>query len=168
MTLYLLKGYLDYAATSLADAEALFTALLDPTTAANAATIDRVTGKLEAVVLNDSGEPVTVVSIDDANGTVSSWITAVGTTAEIALGDPDPAGGLVYASGALTIAGNTRTGTLALNAASLRAALGSGYGRPNRGGAAGGNQFTLQIRKTASSITETMALLPVTVLPSVL
>lgn len=162
MTLYLIKGYLDVAATTLADAQSLYTAMLDPSDATNAATIDRVMGKIETLVQSDTGEPITVVSIDDAAGTISSWITDGSTTLALGLGDPDPNGNALYASTlSFTISGSSRTATLALNTTLLTAAV--GRGRFNQPAA-----FTLQLQKTTSGVTETVALLSVRIAPSVL
>lgn len=161
MTIYLVKGYLDVAATTLADAQELFTALLDPTDPDNAATIDRVTQKIETLVAADTGEPITLASIDDAAGTISSWVTDTSTTLALALGDPDPNGNANYASTiAFTIAGSTRTATLALNTNALKAAVSRGPNLPRN--------FTLQVRKTTNSVTETVALLPIQIRAGVL
>lgn len=161
MNLYLVTGYLDVAATTLADAQALLAALADPSIAANAATIDRVTDKVETLVQADSGEPITLVSIDDTTGAVSSWITDGSTTVAAGLGYPDATTTLTYAGpAALSVSGNTRTGTLALNTAALRDAL---Y-RAERLPAC----LVLHVRKTVGGVTETVALLPITVRPGVL
>lgn len=155
MTIYLVKGYLDVAATSLADAQALLTALDDPGDADNAAIIDKVVGKLEALVQSDTGEPLVISSIDDTAGTISSWVTDASTTLVVGLGDPDPAHSFLYASTlGLSISGNTRVGTLALNTAELTRAV--ALVRPYR-------NFTLQIRKTTGGVTQTMGLLQVQV-----
>ena len=155
VTIYLVKGYLDVAATSLADAQALLGALADPADADNTATIDRVNGKLESLVQSDSGEPLTVSSIDDTAGTISSWVTDAGTTLVACLGYPDPTQSFLYATAdGLAIVGNTRTGTLALNSAGLTRAVSL---------ARSPSYFTLQIRKTTAGITETLGLLKVVV-----
>lgn len=159
VTIYLVKGYLDVAATSLADAQALLGALADPNDADNAAIIDRVTGKLEALVQSDSGEPLVISSIDDTAGTISSWITDASTTLVAGLGDPDPSQSFTYASTlGFAISGNTRVGTIALNTDELQRAI--AMVRPYR-------NFTLQLRKTTDSVTQTMALLSVQVLQGV-
>jgi hypothetical protein len=162
MTLYLLKGFLQYAATTLADAQALMGALADPSIEANAATIDRVTDKIETLVQSDSGETLTLVSIDDTAGSISSWVTDAGTTVTVGLGFTDATTTSSYAGATtLSIAGSTRTGTLALNGTALRDAL-FYYGRK------GCLRLTLQVRMTVSGVTETVALLPVTVSAGVL
>jgi len=160
VTIYLVKGYLDVAATSLADAQALLGALADPADADNAATIDRVVGKVETLIQSDTGEPLVISSIDDTAGTISSWITDGSTTLVAGLGDPDPTQSFTYASTlGFSISGNTRVGTLALNTAELNRAI--GLVRPYR-------HFTLQLRKTTSGVTQTMGLLAVQVKPGVL
>lgn len=153
MILYLVKGYLDLAATTLADAQALLTALANPALAANQATIDRITGKLETLVQGDTGEPLVLSSIDDTSGTYSSWVTDASTTLAIGLGDPDPNGNTLYASTlSSTISGNTRLATLALNTTALAAAV-------NRGRMLRPAPFTLQIRTTTAGVTETRGLI---------
>lgn len=172
MTIYLLKGFLDVAATSLTDAQALFTAMGDPSTAANIATIGRVTGKLDTLVQSDSGEPLVLSSIDDAAGTISSWVTDAGTTLAVGLGDPDPSTAFLYAStSSFAISGNTRTGTLALNTSALQAALSGSYS--SRAALAARtpallNQFYLQVQKTTAGATKTVGLVPIMVSPGVL
>lgn len=154
MTIYLVKGYLDVAATTWADAKLLLAALDDPATETNAYAISRICGKLEALTQGDTGEPLTLSSIDDTAGTYSSWVTDASTTLAIALGDPDPNGGTLYASTlSSTISGNTRLSTLALNTTALAAAC-------NRGRMARPAPFTLQIRSTTNGVTETRCLLP--------
>lgn len=161
MTLYLIKGYLDVAATTLADAQSLYTAMLDPSDATNAATIDRVMGKIETLVQSDTGEPITVVSIDDAAGTISSWITDDATSVELGLGDPDINNNALYAAiTTLTISGSSRIGTLALNTTAMACAVSRGRSP--------GLPFTLQLRKTVGGATETMCLLAVQVRAGVL
>lgn len=153
MILYLVKGYLDLAATTLADAQALLTALANPALASNQAIIDKVTGKLETLVQGDTGEPLVLSSIDDTSGTYSSWVTDASTTLALGLGDPDPNGGTLYASTlSSTISGNTRLATLALNTTALAAAC-------NRGRMARPSPFTLQIRTTTAGVTETRGLI---------
>jgi hypothetical protein len=155
VTIYLVKGYLDVAATSVADAQALLGALADPAATDSGATIDRVTGKLDALVQSDSGEPLIISSVDDVAGTISSWVTDASTTLVVGLGDPDPAQAYLYASTlGLSISGNTRVGTLALNTVELERAVSAV--RPFR-------PFTLQIRKTTGGVTQTMGLLQVQV-----
>ncbi len=173
MTIYLVKGYLDVAATSLADAQALLGALADPADPDNAAIIDKVCGKLETLVQSDSGEPLVISSIDDVAGTISSWVTDPTTLLAAGLGDPDPHQGFAYASTtAFAISGSTRTGTLALNTTALTTRLAGQT--TSRGIIAGcsaqsSSRYTLHLRKTsAAGSTETLALLNVRVLPGVL
>jgi len=164
MQIYLVKGYLDVAATSLVDAMALLAALANPSTSANSAAIARITGKLETLVQSDSGEPLVISSIDDTTGAISSWVTDSSVVISVGLGDPDTANVNSYASTlSLGVAGSTRTGTLALNTAALSDAL--------RIISCGGQQlgrFTLQIRKTYAGATKTYALLPIMVSAGVL
>jgi hypothetical protein len=160
VTIYLVKGYLDVAATSLADAQALLGALADPADSDNAAIIDKVTGKLESFVQSDSGEPLVISSIDDVAGTISSWVTDASTTLVAGLGDPDPSQSFNYASTlGFSISGSTRVGTLALNTAELQRAI--AMYRPYRA-------FTLQLRKTTAGVTQTMGLLSVQVKQAVI
>lgn len=169
-TIYLVKGSLDAAATSLADAQTLFSALANPATAANAAAIDRITGKFESLVQSDTAEPLVISSIDDAAGTISSWVTDSGTSVSVGLGDADSSGAYTYAATYdLSISGNTRTGTLALNTTALQNAL-SGVGTlPDRLRRTGSLvRFVLQIRTSSAGNTETKALLPFSVAPGVL
>jgi hypothetical protein len=161
MTIYLVKGYLDVAAVSWADAKLLLAALNDPATETNAYAISRICGKLETLTQGDTGEPLTISSIDDTDGTYSSWVTDASTTLAIAVGDPDPNGGTLYASTlSSTISGNTRLSTLALNTTALAAAC-------NRGRMARPAPFTLHIRSTTSGVTETRCLLPIQIAPPV-
>ena len=139
MTIYLIKGYLGYAATTLADAQALLTALANPALAANQAAIDRITDKLETLVQGDTGEPIVLSSIDDTSGTYSAWVTDASTTLALGLGDPDPNG-------------NTRLATLALNTTALAAAV-------NRGRFLRPAPLTLQILTTTGGVTETRGLI---------
>jgi hypothetical protein len=160
VTIYLVKGYLDVAATSLADAQALITALADPAASGNGEIIDKVTGKVEALVQSDTGEPLVISSIDDAAGTISSWVTDASTTLVVGLGDPDPSNYYTYASAlGLSISGNTRVGNLALNTTALKNAVTAV--RPF-------TPYTLQIRKTTAGVTQTMALLKVQVVQGVI
>jgi hypothetical protein len=162
VTIYLVKGYLDLAATTLADAQALLTALAEPADADNAAIIDKVTGKLETLVQSDSGEPLIISSIDDVAGTISSWVTDASTTLAVGLGDGDPQGSFLYASTiGFSISGNTRVGTIALNTELLRNAIAHRMGGYNF-------RFGLQIRKTTAGVTQTMGLLQVSIRPGVL
>jgi hypothetical protein len=160
VTIYLVKGYIDVAATSLADAQALLGALADPGDADNAAIIDRVTGKLAQLVQSDSGEPLVISSIDDTAGTISSWVTDASTTLVAGLGDPDPTQSYLYASTlGFSISGNIRLGTLALNTDELTRAV--AQMRPFR-------TFALQLRKTSAGSTQTVGLLQVRVKPGVI
>lgn len=160
MTIYLIKGYLDHAATTLADAQALLAALADPNDPDNAAVIGRVMAKLEGLVQSDTGEPLVISSIDDTGGTISSWVTDASTILAVGLGDPDPSQSYLYASTlSFSISGNTRVGTLALNTAELQRAVTLARPHPF---------YTLQIRKTTSGLTETVALLSIPVEPGVL
>lgn len=162
MTLYFVKGYLDVAATTLADAQSLYTALLDQSDDDNIATIDRVTAKVETLVQSDTGEPLTISSVDDAAGTISSWVTDPATSVAVAIGDPDINNNSIYANTTVdTIGATTRTGTLDLNTTPMAAAVSRG------GGALRSRRFTLQIRKTTSGVTETMGLLSIRVYPTV-
>lgn len=169
-TIYLVKGYIDAAATSLADAQSLFSALANPATAANAAAIDRITGKLETLVQSDSGEALVISSIDDAAGTISSWVNDGSTTLAVGLGDPDTGGAYTYASTtSFSISSNTRTGTLALNTSALRDALSGGFSMPPRGVRVPSlTRFTLHIRKTTGGNSETVGLLDISIKPGVL
>src|SRR3990167_3141989 len=88
MDLYFLKGFLDVAATTLADLQALASALADPATEKNAATIDRVTGKIPFIVLQDSGVSLNLYFYDSA-ATASSWGTDAAVTLTAGLGTPD-------------------------------------------------------------------------------
>ncbi len=166
MILYLVSGYLDVAATSLADAKLLLAALADPATAANAATIARVTGKVESLVQSDSGEPLTISSIDDTSGTISSWVTDAGTTLAVGLGDPDTASADTYAStSSFSIGASSRSGTLALNTTALASALAAKISCQPRRTAAG---FTLHIRKTTAGVTKSVLVMRVMVAAGVL
>ncbi len=166
MTIYLVKGFPEYAATSLTDAQSLFTALLDPSDATNAATIDRVMGKISPVTVSDTGEPLILSSVDDAAGTYSSWVTDASTTLAVAIGDPDTNSNANYASTlSFAITGSTRTGTLSLDTNQMRAAI-------NRGRMAGFGclqpiTLQLQIIKTTAGATQTVGQLRIRVLPPV-
>lgn len=167
MTIYLVKGYLDVAATSLSDAQALLAALANPETSANAATIGRVTSRVETLVLGDTGETLTVSSIDDTAGTISSWVTDGTAALAFGLGDADISTGSTYASTSeFAIVGSTRTAVLSLNTEALRAALSGACGRPPRGRS---TRFTAHLRLTsATGSVETIGLLPISVVPGVL
>ncbi len=168
MQIYLVKGYLDVAATTLADAKLLIAALANPSTPANAATIANVTAKLETLVQSDTGEPMTVSSIDDAAGTISSWVTDVDTAVALGLGNANAGGtGTLAQILEMDVAGSTRTGILELNTIQLTQAMQMlGCGCSPRSARQG--FFTLQIRRTDTDGGETMALLQVTVAVGVL
>lgn len=158
MNLFLVKGYLDVAATTLADAQALLAAMADPTTSANGATIERVMDKLESLVQADSGEPLVISSIDDTAGTISAWVTDAGVTLAAAVGFPDPSTTMSYVTaGAFSIVGNTRSAVLDLSGATLTEALRITAGRRSS------VRMTLHVRKTEDDVTETVALLSVSV-----
>lgn len=164
MDIYLYKGRVDVAATTLADLNLLIAALLDESDADNQATIARVTGKIETLVQADTGEPLNIYSYDDGAGTVSSWVTNAAVTLAIGLGDPDPANAYAYAStSSTTISGSSRLATLALNTSNLANALGSKI----TGRRASANLY-LHIRKTESGITKTVGLIPVMVAAGVI
>lgn len=164
MTLYFYTGAKDVAAASLADLVLLIEALADPSTAANAATIARVTGKVEALVQSDTGETISAYWYDSTSS-AASWVTDSSTVLAVGLGDRDTASGETYASNsALSISGSFRTGTLALNTTQLRDAL--ELKSQNRRGPVSG--FYLHFRKTTSSLTETVGLIPVQVTAGVL
>lgn len=167
MTIYLVKGYLDYAATTLADAQLLLAALADQSDSDNLATIDRVTAKLETLVVADSAVPLVISSVDDAAGTISSWVADATSTLAFAIGDADPAQSHRYASANVSAitGGNTRTGSIVLNTSNLVSALQGSFGQPNRGY---GTRFTGHIQKTnASGFTTSYGLIPITVKPGV-
>lgn len=173
MTIYLVKGCLDLAATSLADAQLLAAALDDPADPDNSATIDRVSGKLETLVQSDTGEPLIISSVDDSAGTISSWVTDTDTALAVGLGDQDPNQGFSYTSTtSFSIVSSSRRGTLALNTSSLTQRLvGAVTSRGIYAGrsALSSQTYTLHIRKTSvSGTTETVALLSVRVVPGVL
>ena len=157
MILYLLKGYVDMAATSLADAKLLLAALDDPADKTNAYAISRIMGKIEQLVQGDSSEPITLSSIDDTTGTISSWVTDSAVTVSLGLGDPGASNAALYASTAsLSISGSTRVGTLALNTIPLRAAVSGVYGNPPRKLSW---PFTLQVQGATVGLTETKAMI---------
>lgn len=159
MTLYFYTGRKDLAATTLADLVLLIAALADESTAANQATIRRVTAKVETLVQNDSGEPLNLYFYDDAT-TAASWVTDAGTTLAVGLGDPSPGASDIYASTtSFSISGSSRVGTLALNTTRLADALSAASG------CNGANAFgkTLHIRKTTAGVTETVGLIQVLV-----
>jgi hypothetical protein len=154
--LYFYSKRKDLAATSLADLQLLIAALDDESDPDNAATIARVTGKVESFVQSDSGEPLNLYFYDDAS-TVASFVSDAGTTLTTALGYRDPLTTQQFEStSSSTINAGPpayRSVTLALNSSELSDAL---YRNERR-------QFYLHVRKTTSSVTETVALLPVCV-----
>ena len=154
---------LSYATTTLADLQLLIAALDDPSLPANAATIARVTDKIPALVQGDTGEPLVIASYDNATGTVSSWITDAGASVIACLGLADPVGDPLVTATDFSIVGSTRSGVLMLNTITLQQALQRLPARRSTSGA-----FLLQIRKTVSGITETVALIPLTVSAGVL
>lgn len=164
MDLYFYTKRKDVAATTIADLAAYIAALANPTTSANIAIISRITEKIQSFTQSDSGEPLNLYFSADGS-TYESWSTDSGVTLTVGLGEQDPRSAYTYTSTAtFVISGNARVGTLALNTTELRdglsAALGSG-----RGNSA---QFYLHVRKTTAGVTETVALLPVTVEAGVL
>lgn len=164
MTIYLLKDFPEYAATSLADAQTLIAALADPSDPDNALTIGRMCEKVPPLIQADEAMPLTVSSIDDAAGTISSWVTDSGTGLTVGLGDPDANGSFIYAeSVAFTISSNTRVGELALNTSALQAALAGNYSYRAR--IQPGAAWTLQLRLSTG---ETVGLFGVQVKPGVL
>jgi hypothetical protein len=166
MDLYFYTKRKDVAATSLADLASYIAALAAPTTAANLATIARVTAKIESFVQSDTGEPLNLYFSPDGT-TYEAWSTDGTTTLAVGLGLQDPRMAYTYASTtSFTIAGNARVGTLALNTTALRDALEQNY-HCGRGQTSG--QFYLHGRKTsAAGVTETIFLLPVYVQAGVL
>jgi len=160
MNLYLYSGRLDLACTTLADLRLLIAALADEADPVNAATIALVTGKIPPLVQSDTAEPLTLYSYDDAT-TLSSWITDAAVTVTLALGLPYAANGGAYTTADAAISGSSRTASLVLNTAALASAL-SGL-RPGRG-----TTLWLHIRQSPAAGGETVALLPLTVLPGVI
>lgn len=167
MELYFYTSRLDVAATSLADLTSLITALADESDPTNAATIDNVTGKIPPLVQSDTGEPLTLKFYDDAS-TPAAWAADSGVSLAIGLGYQDANQSYVFTSTATTeIVSTYRTATLALNTARLQSELSKWLGM------SGSNsrcrpRFYLHLRKTTSGVSETVALLPVQVLPGVL
>lgn len=163
MDIYLYSKRIDLAATTLADLTLLVNALADETDADNAATIARVTAKIESMVQIDTGEVINVYSYDDAGVTASGWVTDAAVAVALGLGDPDPSTGFLYATATGTISGQKRTATIALNTTTLQAAM--SLRTSHRRFSA---TFFLHIRKTESAVTKTVALLPVEVSAGVL
>jgi hypothetical protein len=160
LNLYLINGRLDVAATSLADARALIVAIADPAIPANAAAVDRITGKIETLVCGDTGAPLEITSIDDAAGTISDWVTDPTQTVKIVIGDADPSGSRSYAATSnLAIVGNARTGTIDLATPALAAAISGAFGRPPRGVS---QRFVAHVRRTeANGHSETLAMISI-------
>lgn len=164
--LYSKSPDLSYAAATLADLQALITALADPSTAVNAATINRVQGALQQMVQNDTGESLRISAYDDAS-TLASWVTDAGTTLTVGLGDPDPVNADTYAStNSFSISSPYRVGTLALNTTQLSNAFRfrSAGCRPQ----GCSTWFTLHIRKTTGGVTQTVGMIPIQVFAAVL
>lgn len=165
-TYVLLKGFPEYAAANIADAQNLFTALLDPDTEANALAIGKYTGRLPPLCVADTSVPLVIDSIDDAAGTRSSWVTNATASLAFAIGDADPALSHRYASANVSnISSNTRVGNIVLATSNLVSALQGSFGYPIRGTS---TQFTAHIQQTdALGFTQTYGLLPLTVNPGV-
>lgn len=168
MELYFYTSRLDVAATSLADLTSLISALADESDPTNAATIDKVVGKIQPLVQSDTGEPLTLKFYDDAT-TPASWAADSGVALAIGLGYQDANQSYVFTSTATTaIVSTYRTATLALNTARLQSELSKWLGM------SGSNsryrpRFYLHLRKTdEDNYAETVALLPIQVLPGVL
>lgn len=166
MELHFISGYKDIAATSQADASALAAALDNPSTAVNAATISRVTGKVAPLVQNDTGEPLTIYNWS-WNGTTlaaAAWVTDASSSLAVGLGFSGPGASDTYASTiSFSISGSARIGSLALNTVALADAL-----RTHARSQSAPLGFLLHLRKTTSGVTESFGLLPVTVAPGVL
>lgn len=175
MDLYFLKGYKEFAATSLADLQALAAAVADQTNAANQATIDRVLDQIDSIVLEDSAVPLNLYFYDSAS-TVSSWATDAAVTLTAALGTPDVGADYNLTSTSTFTVASPRVGALALDGAALRNALANsvafnwqvwpGQTYPGAGNLTG--MFFLHVRKTTAGKTETLGLLPLTVQAGVL
>lgn len=130
--------------------------------AANLTPIDDV----EMLVLGNR-EPL-VLSFCDSAGAQPSWVTDPSVEVDVGLGIPTTDGSEYFvAIAALSVSGNTRTGTLDLDTSALKQAAflalrcWSGRGIPTAG-------FVLEVRKTSGSLLETLALQRVFVLSSVL
>ena len=167
MELYFYTGRIDLAATSLADLASLISALADESDPTNAATIDKVVGKIQPLVQSDTGETITLKFYDDAT-TPAAWAADSGVPLAIGLGYQDANQSYVFTSTATTeIVSTYRTATLALNTARLQSELSKWLGM-SVSHARYGPRFYLHLRKTEDSLAETVALLPVQVLPGVL
>ena len=168
MELYFYTSRLDVAATSLADLTSLISALADESDPPNAATIDKVVSKIQPLVQSDTGEPLVLRFYDDAE-TAASWVTNESNALAIGLGYQDANGSYSFSSTTESaVDGTARTATLALNTARLQSELSKWIGM------SGSNsryrpRFYLHMRRTnEDSVSETVALLPVRVLPGVL
>jgi len=169
MKLYFLDSFPTYAATTTGDLSNLVTALADPTTATNAAMLDRIAAKIPDFVQSDTGEPLEFYFYDNATN-ISSWSTNSNIAVAVGLGDMDPKLEDTFASAAsLTVSSNARVATLDLNTTELREklareqALSIGpFIRPPRA------ICSLQVRKSTAGVTKTVALVPVGVSAGVL
>lgn len=165
LTLYFLKGYLDVAAVNTSDLATLAAALANPLDETNATALANVTSKVGSLTQGDTGFPLTLYFYDDAT-TVSSWVANANVTLAVGLGDPDVNGSFAFASLA-SLTGSPRTGNLDLSGQNLKSALGGWYGFPTRNARGGGDTMVLHARKTTAGVTETVARLPVQVIPTV-
>lgn len=169
MKLYFYTAAPTYAATTTGDLANLVTAFADPTTDTNAATLDRIMGKIPDLVQSDTGEPLEFYFYDDASN-IASWSTDSNVSVTVGLGDLDPKLEDTYASvTGLTVSSNARVATFDLNTTELRDKLASVEGtvvgpfvRPPRA------VCVLQVRKTTGGVTKTVAMLPVGVSAGVL
>lgn len=165
MNLYFYTGAKGYAATTSADLALLVAALADPSTAANIATINRVTGKIGELVASDTGVPLYLYFSDDGT-TYTSWSTSAATTLIVGLGDQDAdRQDTVASTTSFSISGNARVGSLSLNTTEMQQRMREArslYGRNTS------VQLVLHIRRTTGGVTESVGLLPITVNASVL
>lgn len=169
MKLYFYTGDMTRAATTASDFISMVTALADPSTAANSATLDKIAGKIPDLVHSDTGEPIELYFYDTASN-IASWSVDSNVSVTIGLGDPDPSLALSYAQlTGLSISSNARVGTLDLNtnelADKLKTVAATRVGPlsfPPRA------TLSLQVRKSTGGVTETVALLPVGVSAGVL
>lgn len=101
-------------ATTLTDLSALITALADPSTSTNQATLDRIAAQFAQLVYGDT-EPLSIRFCTDASGTAPSWAGVEGYTVEVTLGRPTEDGrSRMTATTSFTYASNTYTGSLPL------------------------------------------------------
>ena len=169
MKLYFYTAAPQYAATTTADLANIVTAFADPTTDANAAILDRVSGKIPELVQSDTGDPLEFYFYDDASN-LASWSTDANVTVAVAIGDLDPLLQKTYAVvSPLTVSSNARVATFDLNTtelsqklATVRAQQIGPFVRPPR------TTLTLQVRKTTGGVTKTVAMIPVGVSAGVL